>query len=278
MPAPMASPTRRPERSVERISSSDMGPTWRATKKPRPKPTRAECTRAVSQTRPRPPPRPAPSGSVRAPPGAASAARGCSRAWPLAHPDEVDHEDERLVRPDHPARAALAVGEVGRDGDAPAPTDAHAGDALVPPRDHLALAEPELEGRAAVPRGVELLPRLPRDADVVHLHHPAGDRLLALADLDVLELELVRRRLVRGDVDLGLLVRGHAPHGSRAVRVPLSPRARAGPRTRCAGSAGTCRPGGRGRATTPPPRAARRSARAWSGCRRRRRSGVARPR
>src|SRR3954469_12659174 len=51
MPAPMASPTRRPERSVERISSSDIGPSWRATKKPRPKPTRTECTRAVSQAR-----------------------------------------------------------------------------------------------------------------------------------------------------------------------------------------------------------------------------------
>src|SRR6185436_16947629 len=125
--------------------------------------------------------------------------------WPrLAHADEIHDEDERLVRPDHPARAALAVGEVGRDGDAPAPADAHAGDALVPAGDHLALAEPELERRAAIPGGVELLARLPRHADVVDLHHPAGDGLVALPDLDVLELELVRRRLVGGDVDLGL--------------------------------------------------------------------------
>src|SRR4051812_29690059 len=117
----------------------------------------------------------------------------------LAHADEVDDEDERLVPPHHPARAALAVGGVGRDGDAPAPADAHAGDALVPARDHLALAEPELERRAAIPGGVELLARLPRHADVVNLHHAAGDGLVALPDLDVLELELVRRRLVGGD-------------------------------------------------------------------------------
>ena len=75
----------------------------------------------------------------------------------LRHADQIDDEDQRLVRPDHPAGAALAVGQHRRDRDPPPAADLHAGHALVPARDHLALAEPELERVAAVPRGVELL-------------------------------------------------------------------------------------------------------------------------
>ena len=55
-------------------------------------------------------------------------------------------------------------------------------------------------------------------------------------------------------------------------------RARAAPRTRCAASAGTCPPGARGAARSPPRPAARRWARASSGCRRRRRCGSGPPR
>src|SRR5215212_11303936 len=51
MPAPMASPTPQPARKVERMSSSDIGPSWRATKKPSPKPTSAECIGRLWQTR-----------------------------------------------------------------------------------------------------------------------------------------------------------------------------------------------------------------------------------
>src|SRR3954451_13986938 len=139
---------------------------------------------------------------------------GCSRAaepTASAHADEVHDEHERLVGPDDAARAALAVGELRRDRDPPPAADAHPGDAVVPALDDLALAEAELEGVAAVPRRVELLAVLPRHADVVHLDRPAGDRLVAVTDLDVLELELVGRRLVGRDVDLGLLVAGHGP-------------------------------------------------------------------
>src|ERR1700710_591646 len=71
-----------------------------------------------------------------------------------AHADEIDDEDQGLVGTDDAARAALAVGEHGRDGDAPAAAHAHPGHALVPARDDLALAEAELERAAAVPRCV----------------------------------------------------------------------------------------------------------------------------
>src|SRR4051794_29475160 len=49
MPAAIASPTARPLRSVERTSSSDIGPTWSATKKPRPNPTATAPTSAIVQ-------------------------------------------------------------------------------------------------------------------------------------------------------------------------------------------------------------------------------------
>src|SRR4051812_2135206 len=49
MPAPIATPTAQPPRNVERIRNSDIGPSWSATKKPRPKPTISECTPSWSQ-------------------------------------------------------------------------------------------------------------------------------------------------------------------------------------------------------------------------------------
>src|SRR6266508_2528835 len=87
----------------------------------------------------------------------------------LPHAHQVHDEHERLVGPDDAARAALAVRQVRRDRDAPAPADLHAGHALVPARDHLSLAELELERVAAIPRRVELVAGRPRDADVVDL-------------------------------------------------------------------------------------------------------------
>src|SRR4051794_3410739 len=127
------------------------------------------------------------------------------RPWTsrAAHADQVHHEHGRLAGADDTARAALAVGEVRRDRDPPPPADLHAGHALVPAADHLALAEPELERVAAVPGGVELALALPRDADVVHLDDAAVDRLLPVTLDDVLDLELIRRRRVR-DLDLWL--------------------------------------------------------------------------
>jgi hypothetical protein len=49
IPAPMARPTRQPARSVDRMRKSDIGPSWRATRKPSPNPISAECTGGVSQ-------------------------------------------------------------------------------------------------------------------------------------------------------------------------------------------------------------------------------------
>src|SRR5262249_46735175 len=117
----------------------------------------------------------------------------------------------------HAAGAARTVGEVRRDRDLAPPADLHALDALVPAADHLALAEAELERVTAIPRRVELLLGLVGHADVVDLDDLAGRGLVAFADRDVLELELVGRRAVR-DFDFGLA------HGrdTRDVR-PSSP-------------------------------------------------------
>ena len=76
-------------------------------------------------------------------------------------------------------------------------------------------------------------------------------------------------------------IEGRANNALAALKAPSEPLVRPGRaprRTRCAGSAGTCRPGRRGAARSRPRRAARRSARASSGCRRCRRSAAARPR
>src|SRR3954447_17750281 len=108
--------------------------------------------------------------------------------------DEVDDEDERLVRGDRRRPALAPVGEVGRDRQHPPAPHAHPGHALVPTRDDHALAEVELEGLARVPRGVELLARAVGDADVLDRHVVALPRALALALDDVL-LDQVRGRL-----------------------------------------------------------------------------------
>src|SRR5215217_5118033 len=125
-----------------------------------------------------------------------------------ANPDQVDHEHQRLVGSDHAAGPARAVCHVRRDRDPAAAADLHPGDALVPAADHLALAEAELERVAAVPARVELVAAVPGHADVVDLDDVALGGLVAVADGDVLQLELVRRRVV-GDLDLWFLhVRG----------------------------------------------------------------------
>src|SRR5581483_9539527 len=74
-----------------------------------------------------------------------------------------------------------------------------AGDARVPALDHLALAELELEGLAAVPGRIELLAGAKCDADVVHRYRLAGHSLVARALDDVVDTELER------DVAVGLL-------------------------------------------------------------------------
>ncbi len=72
--------------------------------------------------------------------------------------DEVDDEDQRLVRADHAASAVLAVGQVRRDGELAATAHLHAGDALIPARDHMARAEREGERGAAIQLASNCLP------------------------------------------------------------------------------------------------------------------------
>src|SRR5690242_1055315 len=115
--------------------------------------------------------------------GTGSTERNCR----LRDGKEVDDEDERLARGDHPARAAVAVGELGRDREPAAAADLHARDALIPALDDVAAAEAERERAAPVPGGVELLAVRPRDADVVNLDLPAGRGLLAIAVDEILD-------------------------------------------------------------------------------------------
>src|SRR5690606_30400971 len=186
--------------------------------------------------------------------------------------DQVDDEDQGLPRLDHIAGAAVAVGQVRRDGELAAAADPHPQDALVPAGDDLADAELEAERLAPAPGGVELLPRGVRDPDVVHGEAGAVHGLLALADGDVLDLQLGRRRAV-DEVDLGtferhLFVLPRSGSGQRCtsvsaprgLRCPPSPRPRRPapppPRPRCAPAR---RPTPRGAA--PPGRRTPRSAR-----------------
>src|ERR1700733_8050370 len=77
------------------------------------------------------------------------------------HPQQLDIEDQRRVGRDDAAGAARAVAELGRDDQRAFAADFHPGDALVPPFDDLAGAEPEAERRAAIDRAVEFLALVP---------------------------------------------------------------------------------------------------------------------
>src|SRR6185312_16381866 len=126
-----------------------------------------------------------------------------------ANADQVYDEHERLVWSDRPPGAALAVREHRRDRDPPATADPHSGHTLIPASDDLALTQTELEGAATIPRRVELLPGLPRHADVVHLDDATRDGLVTVSDDDVLNLELIRRRLAGRHNYLWLLTYRH---------------------------------------------------------------------
>src|SRR4029453_16248591 len=103
--------------------------------------------------------------------------------------------DERggRVGADRGGAALGPVGEVGRDHELAAPADLHPDDALIPPRDHLAGAELKVEWLASVPGGVELLPRVVVDADVLDADLVPGGGLGAVALFDFLDLKLVGR-------------------------------------------------------------------------------------
>src|SRR3954463_14201901 len=147
----------------------------------------------------------------------------------LSHSDEVDDEDQGRAGLDHAARAAIPVRLLRGDGQPPAATDLHAGDALVPALDHHAHAEPELQRVAAVPGGVELLTALVGDADIVRAHQAAGGRLRAVADDQVLDHEVVRGRS-GGRVDVRSAQLGHgSPSCAGTLPAPSTIQAAARP-------------------------------------------------
>src|SRR5918992_1245679 len=82
IPAPMARPTASPDRRVERTSHNDIGPIWRATTKPSPKPRARVCIALVVMP----------------------LRRFGKRLWPsaarIAAMDPVDSEILRLLRED----------------------------------------------------------------------------------------------------------------------------------------------------------------------------------
>src|SRR6478735_8866421 len=105
--------------------------------------------------------------------------------------------------------ADRAVGLFRRDGQLTAAADLHAGDPVLPALDQA--AQRELDRFAAVPRAVELFAGVVLDADVVHLDGAAGHGLGAIADHQILDDKLVRRRPVR---KLDLWLGSHRNHRS----------------------------------------------------------------
>ena len=106
------------------------------------------------------------------------------------------------MRLDHSARPASAVRHRRRDRQLAAAAHPHALHARIPAGNDLPLAELEGERLAAIPRRVELLARPEGDADVVDADPRALDRLVALADDDVLD-DQVERDVAFGLFDLG---------------------------------------------------------------------------
>lgn len=143
--------------------------------------------------------------------GRSAPGRSSPRSTASANTDQVDDEDEGLVGSDRPASAALAVPEHRWDRDPPTTADPHSGHTLIPASDDLAPTQTELEGAATVPRRVELLPGLPCDADVMHFDDAPWDSLGTVSDHDVLDLELIRRRLIGRHHDIRLLTHRHDP-------------------------------------------------------------------
>src|SRR4051812_17191108 len=80
----------------------------------------------------------------------------------------IHDEDERGVRGDRGALPLGAVAELRGDGELAPAARLDAYEPLVPALDHHVLAEGEVERRAVVPRGVELLAGVVEHAYVLH--------------------------------------------------------------------------------------------------------------
>ena len=129
-------------------------------------------------------------------------------------PDEIDDKHEVFVRSDHATRATSAVSERRRNGELAPSTDLHTLHTLIPAADDLPCTQFELERVAPIPRGIELVPGVPRHADVVNLHEMAGRSGLAIAFDKIIDAKLLSTRLSVG--------KGHnwfaLAHGANATR------------------------------------------------------------
>ena len=104
--------------------------------------------------------------------------------------NQVAHEDESLARRNDVAGAPVPVSQIRGDDQLAAAADLHPLHALVPTGDDATGTELELQGIAAIPTGVEFLPRRVGDPDVVDLDLVSRLRGATVAFPDVGDLQL----------------------------------------------------------------------------------------
>ena len=140
-----------------------------------------------------------PAGAFNVVPGGGSTAdrlpvvAALPRSW-LLHAEQLDVEHQRGVGRDHPAGAARAIAELGRDDQGALAADLHSGDPLVPAADDLPCPQAEGEGLAAVERAVEfgaLRAIIVQPAGVMHADLVAFCRLSTGADIGIGVFEAV---------------------------------------------------------------------------------------
>src|SRR6476469_4571933 len=110
----------------------------------------------------------------------------------LLHRQQFDIEHQRGVRGDDAASATRPVTERRRNDQRALAADVHRTDAFVPARNHLALADLELERLVAVDGGIEflaLLAVLVEPSGIMHDASLAGLRRSTGADLAVDDLQ-----------------------------------------------------------------------------------------
>src|SRR6185503_19700597 len=111
--------------------------------------------------------------------------------------EQLDFENQRRVGRNHSARAARAVAERGRDGQAAIATDLHSLDAFVPTLDDFASAERKYERIVAIAAGVELaslLSAVQQPSGVMNGDLASGLRFGAGADRELLDDEAAGSR------------------------------------------------------------------------------------
>jgi hypothetical protein len=121
----------------------------------------------------------------------------------LLNAEQIDLEDQRGARRDDAAGAARAIAQVRRNDQRALTADMHGGEAFVPARDDLALAQREGKRLPPVERAIELLALLAVDeqpARVIDRHGLAGLRHRSGARFDVDDAQATGR----GDLAGGL--------------------------------------------------------------------------